>query len=42
MGTLRIADSNYGMFERDIEISGHIGRDAEGVRLADVHRRDHG
>src|SRR5205823_9348659 len=25
MGTLRIADSNYGMFERDIEISGHIG-----------------
>ncbi len=26
MGTLRIADSNYGMFERDIEISGHIGR----------------
>ncbi len=26
MGTLRIADSNYGMFERDIEISGHIGQ----------------
>lgn len=25
MGTLRIADSNYGMYERDIEISGHIG-----------------
>ncbi|MGH9787054.1 MAG: B12-binding domain-containing radical SAM protein, partial [Terriglobia bacterium] len=25
MGTLRIADSNYGMFERDIEISGYIG-----------------
>ncbi|MGE0417899.1 MAG: radical SAM protein [Acetobacteraceae bacterium] len=25
MGTLRIADSNYGMFERDIEISGWIG-----------------
>jgi len=25
MGTLRIADSNYGMFERDIEISSHIG-----------------
>jgi radical SAM superfamily enzyme YgiQ (UPF0313 family) len=25
MGTLRIADSNYGMFERDIEISGFIG-----------------
>jgi radical SAM superfamily enzyme YgiQ (UPF0313 family) len=25
MGFLRIADSNYGMFERDIEISGHIG-----------------
>jgi radical SAM superfamily enzyme YgiQ (UPF0313 family) len=26
MGTLRIADSNYGMFERDIEISDFIGR----------------
>ena len=26
MGTLRIADSNYGMFERDIEISSYIGR----------------
>ena len=26
MGTLRIADSNYGMFERDIEISGYIGK----------------
>lgn len=25
MGTLRIADSNYGMFERDIEISGYLG-----------------
>jgi hypothetical protein len=25
MGFLRIADSNYGMFERDIEISGYIG-----------------
>lgn len=25
MGTLRIADSNYGMFERDIEISATIG-----------------
>jgi radical SAM superfamily enzyme YgiQ (UPF0313 family) len=25
MGTLRIADSNYGMFERDTEISGFIG-----------------
>ena len=25
MGFLRIADSNYGMFERDIEISSHIG-----------------
>jgi radical SAM superfamily enzyme YgiQ (UPF0313 family) len=25
MGTLRIADSNYGMYERDIEISAHIG-----------------
>ncbi len=25
MGTLRIADSNYGMFERDIEISSFIG-----------------
>ncbi len=25
MGTLRIADSNYGMFERDIEISTYIG-----------------
>lgn len=25
MGTLRIADSNYGMFERDIEISSYIG-----------------
>jgi radical SAM superfamily enzyme YgiQ (UPF0313 family) len=24
-GTLRIADSNYGMFERDVEISGWIG-----------------
>lgn len=26
MGTLRIADSNYGMYERDIEISAHIGQ----------------
>lgn len=26
MGTLRIADSNYGMYERDVEISGHIGK----------------
>ena len=26
MGTLRVADSNYGMFERDIEISGYIGQ----------------
>jgi radical SAM superfamily enzyme YgiQ (UPF0313 family) len=26
VGTLRIADSNYGMFERDIEISAHIGK----------------
>lgn len=25
MGTLRIADSNYGMYERDIDISAHIG-----------------
>jgi radical SAM superfamily enzyme YgiQ (UPF0313 family) len=25
MGTLRIADSNYGMFERDIEISSFLG-----------------
>jgi radical SAM superfamily enzyme YgiQ (UPF0313 family) len=25
MGTLRIADSNYGMFERDVEISAWIG-----------------
>jgi radical SAM superfamily enzyme YgiQ (UPF0313 family) len=25
MGTLRIADSNYGMFERDVEISSYIG-----------------
>ena len=25
MGALRIADSNYGMFERDIEISGFLG-----------------
>src|SRR6266852_4910584 len=25
VGTLRIADSNYGMFERDIEISGYLG-----------------
>jgi radical SAM superfamily enzyme YgiQ (UPF0313 family) len=25
MGTLRIADSNYGMFERDTEISSYIG-----------------
>lgn len=25
MGTLRIADSNYGMYERDITISEHIG-----------------
>jgi radical SAM superfamily enzyme YgiQ (UPF0313 family) len=24
-GTLRIADSNYGMFERDVELSAHIG-----------------
>jgi radical SAM superfamily enzyme YgiQ (UPF0313 family) len=26
MGTLRIADSNYGMFERDIDISEHLGK----------------
>lgn len=26
MGTLRIADSNYGMFERDIEISAFLGQ----------------
>lgn len=26
MGTLRIADSNYGMFERDVEISGYMGQ----------------
>jgi radical SAM superfamily enzyme YgiQ (UPF0313 family) len=26
MGTLRIADSNYGMFERDVEISAFIGQ----------------
>lgn len=26
MGTLRIADSNYGMYERDIEISEYIGQ----------------
>ena len=26
MGTLRIADSNYGMFERDVELSEHIGK----------------
>lgn len=26
MGTLRIADSNFGMFERDVEISEHIGQ----------------
>ena len=32
MGTLRIADSNYGMYERDIEISAHIGE----------MQRDHG
>ena len=32
MGTLRIADSNYGMYERDIEISAHIGQ----------MQRDHG
>lgn len=25
MGTLRLADSNYGMYERDIEISAYIG-----------------
>lgn len=25
MGTLRIADSNYGMFERDVELSGYLG-----------------
>ena len=25
MGTLRIADSNYGMYERDIDISAHLG-----------------
>jgi radical SAM superfamily enzyme YgiQ (UPF0313 family) len=25
MGMLRIADSNYGMFERDVELSGYIG-----------------
>jgi len=26
MGTLRIADSNYGMFERDVDISAYIGQ----------------
>jgi radical SAM superfamily enzyme YgiQ (UPF0313 family) len=26
IGTLRIADSNYGMFERDIDLSGYIGQ----------------
>lgn len=26
MGTLRIADANYGMYERDVAISRHIGR----------------
>ena len=26
MGTLRIADSNYGMYERDVDISGYIGQ----------------
>ncbi|MBX7167273.1 MAG: radical SAM protein [Pirellulales bacterium] len=26
MGTLRIADANYGMYERDVDISRHIGR----------------
>jgi radical SAM superfamily enzyme YgiQ (UPF0313 family) len=26
MGTLRLADSNYGMYERDIEISGYLGQ----------------
>ncbi len=26
MGTLRIADANYGMYERDVELSEHIGR----------------
>ena len=26
MGTLRIADSNYGMYERDIEISAYLGQ----------------
>ena len=41
MGTLRIADSNYGMFERDIEISGYIGEAQKALRLADVHRRHH-
>ena len=25
MGTLRIADSNYGMFERDVDLSAHLG-----------------
>ncbi len=25
VGTLRIADANYGMYERDVEISGYIG-----------------
>jgi len=29
IGTLRIADSNYGMFERDIEISGYLGETQE-------------
>lgn len=26
MGTLRIADANYGMYERDVELSEHIGK----------------
>jgi radical SAM superfamily enzyme YgiQ (UPF0313 family) len=26
MGTLRIADANYGMYERDVELSRHIGQ----------------
>jgi hypothetical protein len=29
MGTLCIADSNYGMFERDVDISQHLGEIAE-------------
>ena len=40
-GTLRIADSNYGMFERDIEISGYIGEAQKEYGWPDLHRRHH-